>query len=212
MKKIMLVLFATALTILVANTASAITIDPVQGVPTFEAYPDSHPNGFIGIPFDLFTGNLYGGDTRTYLQFDLSQFSKIDSATLWMTTYIIGAQDDVSVYGTSNNWALPLPTWNDQPALGLFGSTTTVGGGGSAWDVTSLAQSSAGGLFSLALVSADQSTWFIEYFGGNWPPSYVGVSPRLDVTPGSVIPEPASLSLLGLGLSGLLFRRRKRIV
>lgn len=51
--------------------------------------------------------------------------------------------------------------------------------------------------------------WFIEYGFGISGQVRLPVDADDDESPNSIVPEPCSLALLGLGLSGLLFRRKR---
>lgn len=205
------ILCATTLTILFTNTASAVMINPIADATNFEQAPNTN---FGNYTLDQAGSMGIGYHARSYLQFDLSPFSSIDAAFLGLYHNYTFAPDPgifVSAYGTSNVWTESDITWNNQPALGLSGGTAFIDFLNPAphlysWNVTSLAQSSAGGTFSLALTSDD-----LGYVGFNSEDAWEFI-PYLDVTLSSTkVPEPATLSLLGLGLSGFLFKMRKRI-
>ncbi len=150
------------------------------------------------------------GFQRTFLKFDLSSYASIESATLNLYAYTVTGAYDVlpviSAYSTSNSWSETSVTWNNQPAYSGSPVNTTLGrnAGWYTWDVTSLADTAAGDMFSLVMLGpytvrgfySDEST-------------FAAYRPYLDVTgTAASVPEPGILLLLVPGLVGAITFRR----
>ncbi|MEW5894977.1 MAG: DNRLRE domain-containing protein [Candidatus Omnitrophota bacterium] len=157
---------------------------------------------------------LYLGYTSTvgyqysYLKFDLSDYSDISSAKLWLYDSSSGSPFAYPVYSAANNWDEGTVTYNNRPGYSGSSVVTTVGGvGWYSWDVTSFADTAVGGPLSLALISpyGVNSTNHNTFYSDEY--TIASFRPYLDVTGTAPVPEPSSLLLLGTGLVGFVSRR-----
>ena len=213
-KKLLAVMFVATLSILAAGNASADTIFSDHDVSTYSGTPNVNYNDYNGGDADseLWAGLFSGTNTRTYFKFDLSDYSSVQSAYLYMYAddYNTGSST-INSYSTSSYyknsaslWTETGLTWANQPDLGTAGGSTLVGAGNGwyAWDVTSLAQGASGDMFSLALASSGA----MKIFYADETDS-VAFRPYLSVT---AVPEPISTALFVLGGATLAVRRIRK--
>ncbi|OWW22396.1 hypothetical protein AYR66_25775 [Noviherbaspirillum denitrificans] len=64
------------------------------------------------------------------------------------------------------------------------------------------------GSVSLALTTNDLFGWYVYTVDGSVGSGFLNVA--AEFTPSTQVPEPASIALLGLGLAGVAFARRKK--
>lgn len=176
-------------------------LNPVDDAYTWYLHPDSN----FGIENRLITNDNF----QSFLKFDLSGLNTIENAALWLYNFR-GPDNDVSVYETTDGWNQADITWNTQPALGDFVSSTTVGAKGwYSWDITSYAQAAQGAgadYLSLALISGGKGTSNREMFRSE-EASRDSRHPYVAVT---ATPEPISAGLFLLGGGALAVIRRKK--
>ncbi len=180
-----------------------------------DAYtPQANANANLGTSTELRTGCDWGGRTRSFLKFDLSAYTGIASATLWLRTRTESngaGEGDIAVYFVSDDsWTETGITYTTQPPHDATATDTRtasfVQNTYYSWDVTSLAQASlSDDTLSVVLISATDSTTYTsaDFYSRNM--GGTGSDPYLDVT----VPEPATMALLMLGLPLALRRRRK---
>ena len=172
-------------------------------------------DGFVGMYDDSFA-HLFGIEvadfSRTALNVDVSSLfgATISSATL---EFVLDWNS-----GTTQN--VTLTSFDANGTLGHFWNTPTNEGtqvysvsavGPNALDVTSLLQdrvSANEGWFGLHLQgsTAYQYTYTYDNYGEDSDSAQVRLVVEYDMAP---VPEPATLSLLGMGLLGLIARSRR---
>ncbi|MBU4332963.1 MAG: DNRLRE domain-containing protein [Candidatus Omnitrophica bacterium] len=231
------------LVILFLSTTQAYSYDFTLSV-IEDTFTDSYrPDHILGVDSStrLWAGVLADPETedkicqnyyaRTYLKFDLTGISNIESASLWLYRYpdlwgndplnpsfIYNNPDGgkVSVYyEANNNWHESSLTWNTAMDLNWLdnvkGTTTDLGvlyspnnGGLFSWDVTDLIENKTGEV-TLALASGVPFNIFYSSESGvNTPYLSVSTNP---------VPEPASMLLFGIGTTAMaIIKRRKKTI
>lgn len=202
MKKWLLIVVLIAGAIACASQSQATILYTIADAPTYTGYPNTNFDNYYhsyysDLDRELWTGHFWGSwNTRSYLKFDLSGIPAVGSATLRLYNGVgpggkgsSYAPAHVKAYSTSANWTEKGITWHNQAALGKFGSMTIVGSevGWYSWDVTSLAQLSAGGDLSITLVSNGPGH---VYYASE---TSTGLDPYLEV----VVPEPPTIITFG---------------
>jgi hypothetical protein len=184
----------------ISQTFAATT---VQLNPTNDAFTQNTlPTTNFGNNVNLSVINVSGIISQSYLQFDLSGYSNIESAYLCLYESYGPGSYLISVYSTTTNWTESTLTWNNQPALtGASVSLPSNTANPYSFDVTSFAQAAAGGSLSLGIKGATSSTTTFRSSEN----SLTTATPCLLVTctPPPAIPAPGSLVLVALGLLGL---------
>ncbi len=153
--------------------------------------------------FNTLTQGVYSGQAMAY--FDISSIDnvRVTSATFsWDVNFAFGsgAPDSTSIYGMPNDPGLSLDDFDKGPLIGTVATTGFDTGSIITIDVKSFLRSFSGNFVGIRLASNDPASGerFLNMENGR---------ARLDIT----VPEPATLSLFGLGLAGLgLARRRKQ--
>jgi len=190
-----------------------IILTAVLGMLCFgQAYADNlSPTDDAGVLGSIAANTNYGNVDvmgtsslgRSYLKFDLTQYSNIDSAILYLYNTNLTGSVNVSAYLSGNNWDEGTVTWNNKPSLSGTPVVTSVGTfNWYAWNVTSWADLSAGNEFSLGLTSTGSRTFLTSE-------SFLANKPYLCVA-GTMVPEPISTALFVLGGSVLLARRMRK--
>lgn len=209
----------TIATILVSlffiGQAFAIQLSPTDDAFVYSAGPayttalGNLPNyvGYLQV-----SSNAQSGYVNTFLKFDLSGYTGIDSGILWLYDYSSAGTSSTNAYRVPNNWGEATVTGQNQPMYNPFDIikpvTTSVSGvGWKSWDVSGFAADAAGDLLSLRLQTFTSG---VQKFYSSENPN-IDYRPYLEVTlTPAPVPEPGTVLLLGCGLIGLVWYSRTR--
>lgn len=208
MRKVLLL--SVLLSLVIAGQAEALTIEPFADAFVISWIP-TYNNGSNGVVISA--GQTSSGTIRSFLKFDLASSPDIGSAMLWLYNNAAPASGSstMSIYSTTNSWTETGVNWNNQPPVsGSPINTFITTAGWFSWDVTSLAQTANGGDFSLSLRGASGSA--LSFASAESSPVNHRPYLSLEAPPEPVVPEPASLSLVSMGLAAFFKRRRQRII
>ncbi|MFH0772677.1 MAG: DNRLRE domain-containing protein [Candidatus Omnitrophota bacterium] len=207
---ILVVVFA----LICARETYAIIVYTVADAPTYTGYANTNFDNYYNAYYsdldrELWTGNFWGSwNTRAYLKFVLSGLRKIYSAKLWVYNGVSSGKGSdyapavVSAFSTSAIWTEKGISWNNQPVLEKLADEKIVGNGvgWNWWDVTSLAQFSAGKDLSIALVSEGSGH---VYYASETASGY---NPYLEV----IIAEPPTLMLFLISIPAFLLSAARK--
>ncbi|VAV85754.1 hypothetical protein MNBD_DELTA01-136 [hydrothermal vent metagenome] len=172
---------------------------------------------------DVLTVNWGAGNAdKGLLEFDLTSLAGVNIIDATLSLYHLVNRDGDATFGLFRNttaWDEMTVTWDSAPAYdaapaSLLNITDTNSGVWRDWDVTALVQGWTSGTYDnygMTLSRVDQSNSHIYFTSSDRYSSTSSLVPVLTINYNtSVVPEPSTYLLLGSGLAGLAFWRRRQ--
>ena len=209
MVKRLLVLYGIiVLTLTLSGTAKAALINPGFETGDLTGWTLNAPT--LGSVVTSFAGN----GTMTYLPVEGSYFAQlqagVDANTYTTLTQTLNMSAGETINGQAAFVSFDYMPWNDDAYVQILDSNGSTLATPWSSDVATVGDYGNGPWTYWSWSPKAQGTYTLQYGVRNIADNALSSVALFDANP-SAVPEPASLSLLGLGLLGLLRKRKKEI-